>query len=118
LNRFAPGPPGYLLKGDQRTKFWKRFEVQAGGAPMNAQIAKKVLAMFTKIVSPQADYALTEREKEILNLLVSGKPQKQIAEALFLAPFTIATHMKNIYAKLHVHSRSEAVAKALKEHLL
>jgi len=58
------------------------------------------------------------REKEILNLLVSGKSQKQIAEKIFLSPLTIATHMKNIYAKLHVHSRSEAVARALKEHLL
>lgn len=50
--------------------------------------------------------------------MVSGKPQKQIAEKLFLSPFTIATHIKNIYAKLQVHCRGEAVAKALKEHLL
>ena len=60
----------------------------------------------------------TNREQEILNLLVSGKPHKQIAEALFLSSLTIATHMKNIYAKLHVHLRSEAVAKALKERRL
>jgi len=79
---------------------------------------EKVLTMFTHLVAPHADYTLTAREKEILNQLVSGKSQKQIAEKLFLSPFTIATHMKNIYAKLHVHSRSEAVAKALKEHLL
>lgn len=113
------GAAGYLLKSGSTQKIIEAIkEARAGGAPMHAQIAKKVLVMFTKIVSPQADYALTEREKEILNLLISGKPQKQIAEKLFLSPLTIATHMKNIYAKLHVHSRSEAVAKALKERLL
>jgi len=56
--------------------------------------------------------------RRFLNLLVAGKHQKQIADQLFLSPFTIATHMKNLYAKLHVHCRSAAVAKALKEHLL
>jgi len=113
------GAAGYLLKGGSTEKIIAAIkEVQAGGAPMNAPIAKKVLAMFTKIAAPHADYALTEREKEILNLLISGKSQKQLAEKIFLSPLTIATHMKNIYAKLHVHSRSEAVAKALKEHLL
>ena len=93
-------------------------EARDGGAPMNAQIAKKVLVMFTKLVAPHADYALTEREKEILNLLVCGQPLKQIAATLHLSPFTIATHIKNIYFKLQVHSHSKAVAKALKEHLL
>jgi DNA-binding NarL/FixJ family response regulator len=113
------GAAGYLLKGGSTEKIIAAIkEARQGGAPMNAHIAKKVLAMFTKLVSPQADYALTEREKEILNLLVSGKPQKQIAEKLFLSPFTIATHIKNIYVKLQVHSRSEAVAKALKERLI
>ncbi len=113
------GAAGYLLKSGSTDKIIAAIkEVHAGGAPMNAQIAKKVLAMFTKLVSPQADYALTEREKEILNLLVAGKHQKQIAEKLFLSPFTIATHTKNIYAKLQVHCRNEAVAKALKERLL
>jgi DNA-binding NarL/FixJ family response regulator len=113
------GASGYLLKGGSTGNIITAIkEVQAGGAPMNASIAKKVLTMFTKLVVSHADYALTEREKEILNLLVAGKSQKQIAEALFLSPFTIATHTKNIYAKLHVHCRSEAVAKALKEHLL
>jgi len=113
------GASGYLLKGGSTDKILEAIrEVRNGGAPMNASIAKKVLALFTRLVAPHAEYALTAREKEILNLLVAGKHQKQIAEALFLSPFTIATHMKNLYAKLHVHCRSEAVAKALKEHLL
>jgi DNA-binding NarL/FixJ family response regulator len=113
------GAMGYLLKGGSTDKIISAIkEVRAGGAPMNAQIAKKVMTMFTKLVSPYADYALTHREKEILNLLVSGISQKMIADRLFLSPFTIATHMKNIYVKLHVHSRTEAVVKALKENLL
>jgi len=113
------GATGYLVKGGSTDKVIDAIkEVCCGGAPMSAQIAKKVLTMFTHLVAPHADYALTGREKEILGLLVSGKSQKQSAEKLFLSPFTIATHMKNIYAKLHVHCRSEAVAKALKEHLL
>ena len=113
------GANGYLLKGGSTDKIIAAIkEVQSGGAPMNAHIAKKVLTMFTHLVAPHADYALTEREKDILHLLVAGKQQKQIAEKLFLSPFTIATHMKNLYTKLHVHCRSEAVAKALKEHLL
>lgn len=113
------GASGYLLKGSSTGKILEAIrEVRNGGAPMNTHIAKKVLTMFTHLVAPHADYALTEREKEILAHLVAGKSQKEIATALHLSPFTIATHMKNIYTKLHVHCRSEAVAKALKEHLL
>jgi DNA-binding NarL/FixJ family response regulator len=113
------GAAGYLLKSGSTDKIIAAIkEAQAGGVPMNTQIAKKVLTMFTKFAAPQADYALTNREKEILNLLVAGKSQKQIAEQIFLSPFTIATHMKNIYSKLHVHSRSEVVVKALKERLI
>lgn len=85
---------------------------------MNAQIARKVLTMFTKFVTPEADYGLSSREKEILRLCVDGLTKRQIADKLFLAYYTIDTHMKNIYEKLQVHSRTEAVAKALKEKLL
>lgn len=102
------GATGYLLKGGSTEKIIAAIkEVQSGGAPMNAHIAKKVLTMFTHLIAPHADYALTEREKEILALLVAGKSQKQIATALFISPLTIATHMKNIYVKLHVHCRSQ-----------
>ena len=113
------GASGYLLKRVSSEKIIEAIkETQSGGAPMNGQIARKVLTMFTKLVAPQADYALTAREKEILNLLVSGLSQKIIADKLFLSIFTIGTHIKNIYAKLQVHSRGEAVAKALKENLI
>jgi len=113
------GASGYLLKratGEQIVKAIK--EANCDGAPMSAQIARRVLTMFAKLVEPHADYALTVREKEILQFLVSGLSQKMIAEKLFLSPFTIGTHIKNVYAKLQVHSRGQAVAKALKERLI
>lgn len=113
------GANGYLLKNSTPEEIAHAIkEVLGGGAPMNAQIARKVLTMFTKFAVPEADYGLTNREKEILGLLIDGLKKKQIADKLFLAYYTIDTHMKNIYEKMQVHSRSEAVAKALKEKLL
>jgi DNA-binding NarL/FixJ family response regulator len=93
-------------------------EVLGGGAPMSAQIARKVLTMFTKFSVPEADYNLTPQEKKILALCVDGLTKKQIADKLFVAFYTIDTHMKNIYGKMQVHSRGEVVAKALKERLI
>ncbi|RMG66768.1 MAG: DNA-binding response regulator [Calditrichaeota bacterium] len=113
------GAIGYLVKGQTTLKIVESIRVVLdGGAPMNARIARKVLTMFSRFVSPQADYALTRREQEILELLVQGYSQKQMAAQLNLSPLTVATHMKNIYAKLHVHSRTEAVVKALRERLI
>jgi DNA-binding NarL/FixJ family response regulator len=113
------GASGYLLKRISGDKILEAIrDAWEGGAPMNAQIARKVLTMFTSLVAPQANYSLTSREKEILDLLVSGLSQKMIADKLFLSPFTIGTHIKNIYSKMQVHSRSEVVAKALKEKLI
>lgn len=113
------GASGYMLKRLSTGKIVEAIkDVYAGGAPINTQIARKVLTMFSKMVEPQADYALTKRELEILELLVSGLSQKMIAAKLYLSPLTIPTHMKNIYAKMQVHSRTEAVTKALKEHLI
>ena len=113
------GASGYLLKPASGRKIVKAIEsVLQGGAPMNARIARKVLAMFTLFARPKADYGLTDREREILHHLVDGYTQKQIAERLFVSPHTVDTHLRNIYAKLHVHSRSDAVVKALKERLI
>ena len=119
FNAICAGANGYLLKNSTPEEIVHAVkEVVGGGAPMNAQIARKVLTMFTKFSVPEADYGLTNREKEILKLLIDGLTKKQIADKLFLAYYTIDTHMKNIYEKMQVHSRSEAVAKALKERLL
>lgn len=119
FDAICAGASGYLLKTYNSEEIIQAVnEVLRGGAPMNAQIARKVLTMFSKFVVPEADYGLTNRERDILKLLTEGLTKKQIAERLFLAPYTIHTHSKNIYSKLQVHSRSEAVAKALKEKLL
>ncbi len=98
----------------------REIEQAFGGAsPMSPKIARKVLEIFKKHVPPpKADYNLTERELEVLDLLTQGDDHKQIAEKLFLSPFTIRAHLRNIYDKLHVHSKSQAVAKALQERLL
>jgi DNA-binding NarL/FixJ family response regulator len=112
------GASGYLLKSSPAERILEAVdEVLRGGAPMNAQIARRVLDMFSRMTIPKGDYGLTEREKEILRLMVDGLTKKQIADKIFLSYFTIDTHIKNIYTKLQVHTRSGAVAKALKERL-
>ena len=113
------GASGYLLKNAPADSILTAIgEVLSGGAPMNGGIARRVLEMFAKTSAPKSEYGLTQREKEILQLLVEGLTMRQIAEKLFVSYHTIDTHQKNIYVKLHVHSRSGAVAKALKENLL
>lgn len=113
------GASGYLLKRTVADKILDNIrEVQNGGAPMNAQIARKVLHMFSSMVNPKSDYNLTEREKELLQMLINGKTLKKIGEEKNISYFTVTTHMKNIYSKLHVSSMQEAVSKAIKENLL
>jgi len=113
------GASGYLLKSDPAEKIVSSLqEVINGGAPMNAQIARRVFDMFSRLAAPKGDYGLTTREREILQNLVDGHSKKQMAEKLFLSFHTIDMHMRSIYTKLQVHSRSGAVAKALKENLL
>jgi DNA-binding NarL/FixJ family response regulator len=113
------GASGYLLKSSTPEEITRAItDVLGGGAPMNAQIARKVLEMFSKIAAPKGEYHLTEREKEILRFMTEGLTKQAIADKLFLSYFTIDTHMKNIYQKLHVHTRSGAVAKVLKDNIL
>ncbi len=113
------GASGYLLKSSEGDEIIESIqEVMGGGAPMNAQIARKVLDMFSQLTAPKGEYGLTVREKEIIGLMIDGLTKKTIADKLFLSYFTVDTHMKNIYTKLQVHTRSGAVGKVLKEHLL
>ena len=113
------GANGYLLKSSPSEEIIRAIqEVLGGGAPMNAQIARRVLDMFSNLTTPRGDYNLTDREKDILRFMTDGLTKKHIAEKLFLSYFTIDTHIKNIYTKLQVHTRTGAVAKVLKEHLL
>ena len=106
------GAVGYLVKGSN-SKFLLQGirEVFEGGAPMSPSIARQVLTSFT----PQTKSELTERELEVLQKLSNGTNNRQIAEDLFVSTNTIKAHIKNIYKKLHVNSRAEAVSKALKK---
>lgn len=113
------GASGYLLKDSPPEKIIDSIkEVLAGGAPMNMKIAHKVLELFSRFKTKKTDYGLTDREKEILQLLISGLTKQQIADKLFLSFHTVNTHIKNIYHKLHVNTRSGAVSKVYKENLL
>jgi DNA-binding NarL/FixJ family response regulator len=113
------GACGYLVKPASAGRIIDAVETAArGGAPMNALIARKVLTMFMRAARPGSSYGLTEREREILQLLVAANSQKQIARLLDLSPHTVDSHLRHIYAKLHVNSRAGAVAKALQERLL
>jgi DNA-binding NarL/FixJ family response regulator len=119
FDALCAGASGYLLKSASREALLRGLEnVLDGGAAMDAQIARRVLDMFARMATPQADYGLSRREHEILELLVDGHTKQQVADRLALSPHTIDGHVRNIYSKLHVNSRSGAVAKALREHLL
>ena len=109
------GANGYLLKKDSPQKILEAIEaVQKGESPMNGMIASKVLDYFQKQQKKNAALEqtnLTDREKEILQLLIKGNSYKEIASTLFISVETLNSHIKNIYRKLNVHSRSELAAK-------
>ena len=112
------GANGYLLKGTPPKEILEAItEVMNGGAPMSPVIARRVLQSFNIVNSP-SQVNLSPREKIILTELVSGKSYKMIAASLNISFQTVKTHIKNVYDKLHVHSQSEAVAKAIKERLV
>lgn len=117
------GASGYILKNDPPAKLIEAlFDVYNGGAPLSPMVAKKMLGFFSNknviLVSPQsADFQLSVREKELLQLIVNGDNYKTIGEKAFISYETVRTHVKNIYKKLHVTSRSEAVLKAIQHGL-
>ncbi len=107
------GASGYLLKKTPPAKILEAIvELHAGGSPMSSRIARKVVQTF-QATSPSSEEAenLSKREHEILLYLAKGYRYKEIAEALFISIETVRTHLRNIYEKLHVRSRSEAVLK-------
>lgn len=114
------GANGYLLKKTPPGKLLDYItEANSGGAPMSASIATQVLRMFSELHNTKGvDYDLSEREKEVLQLLVNGYSYKMIAAEMFIAIDTVRSHIKKIYEKLHVNSKSEAVAKAFKDKLV
>jgi DNA-binding NarL/FixJ family response regulator len=117
------GASGYILKNDPPHKYLEAInEVYNGGAPMSSTVAKKMLGFFANknivLVAPgNTDYQLSDREKELLKLMVEGHDYKTIAGKAFISYETVRTHVKHIYSKLHVASRSEAVMKAIQHGL-
>jgi DNA-binding NarL/FixJ family response regulator len=107
------GANGYLLKKDTPQKIMGAIEaVQNGESPMNGMIASKVLDFFQQSKTALIDESvLTEREGQILRLLMKGNSYKEIATEIFISVETLNSHVKNIYRKLNVHSRSELAAK-------
>ena len=119
FHAISAGAAGYLHKSSTLDEIISSLKaILIGGVPMNPHIARKILDMFIHLSSATTDYGLTVREKNVLQLLVDGLSKKSIAEKLFVSFHTIDTHLRNVYAKLQVNSRSGAIAKVLKEHLL
>ena len=114
------GASGYLLKNTPPARLLESLrEVADGGAPMSPEVARRVLRLFREFRPPvRASYGLTPQEHELLKLLVDGHHKKTAAAALGISVNTVSFHLKHIYEKLQVHSKTEAVAKALRERLL
>ncbi|HEV8283094.1 MAG TPA: response regulator transcription factor [Chitinophagaceae bacterium] len=111
------GANGYLLKKTDPEKIFEAIrDVVEGGAPMSPSIAKKVIDSFSPSKALN-HYDLTERELEVLKLLTKGHSTKVIADKLNIAFNTVRSHLKNIYAKLHVNCGKEAIAKVLSENI-
>lgn len=116
----SSGANGYILKKTPPGKLLEYIaEAQSGGAPMTSSIATQVLKMFSSMNNEKGeDYNLSDREKQVLQLLVDGYSYKMIAGEMFIAIDTVRSHIKKIYEKLHVNSKSEAVAKAFKDKIV
>jgi DNA-binding NarL/FixJ family response regulator len=114
------GASGYLLKTAPAERIAEAIaDAVAGGAPMSPSVARAVLGRFVELAAPGKNtYELSERERDVLELMTQGLVKKEIADRLTLSPHTVNTHLKNIYVKLHVGTRGAAVAKALKERLV
>lgn len=115
FDAICSGAVGYMLKRTPPVRLLEAIQdANNGGAPMTSSIARKVLQMLPpqkKVL--ETSHNLTEREREILNLLVKGNSYKMIADICFISMDTVRSHIKKIYEKLHVHSQTEAVAKAI-----
>ena len=115
FDALCAGACGYLTKNTPPNRILDALrEAHRGGAPMSTQIARMVVDSFKRTPPP----ALSEREREVLAELCQGKSYKMVADALYISQDTVRTHIRSIYRKLEVNSKSEAVAKALKERLI
>lgn len=120
FNAILAGADGYLLKKTPPAKVISAIEDAAsGGTPMTPFVARRVIEHFKQSAPPPSgDYGLSDREKEILSALVEGMDNREIADKLFISYETVRNHLKHIYEKLHVSSRTQAVSKALNERIV
>ena len=120
FDALCAGASGYLLKNTAPARLLESIqEAVIGGAPMSPEVARRVVRLFREFRPPEsASYHLTPQETELLKLLIEGHYKKTAAREMGISTNTISFHLKNIYVKLQVHSKTEAVAKALREHLV
>lgn len=120
FDALCAGASGYLLKNTAPARLLESIrEATDGGAPMSPEVARRVIRLFREFHPPEsASYNLTAQETELLKLLVEGHYKKTAARAMDISTNTVSFHLKNIYSKLQVHSKTEAVAKALRERLV
>ncbi len=119
LEAIMGGATGYILKQHLTTRLGSAIhEALEGGAPMSPAVARLVLKHLSSQKDKKNHYALTIREKDILQSLTDGNSYKMIAANLGIAQGTVCSHIKNIYEKLGVHSQAEAVSKTLKEGII
>ena len=120
FNALCNGASGYLLKNTPPARLLEALqEVAQGGAPMSPQVAARVVKLFREFRPPEhADYRLTPQETQLLKLLIEGHHKKTAAREMGISFHTVSFHLTNIYQKLQVHSKTEAVAKALRERLV
>ena len=122
FDALCSGACGYLVKKTPPTRLLEAIkDANDGGSPMSSRIARQVITAFKEgknISSDDKDFDLTEREVSVLNLLADGFNYQEIAETLYISVDTVRHHIRNIYKKLHVHSQSEAVAKAIRKKII
>lgn len=119
FSAICAGATGYLLKTSSSEIITKSiYDVLSGGSPMNSSVARKAIDVFSKLHNVAREYGLSNREKEILEQIAQGFGNKHIAEHFNISTHTIDAHLRKIYDKLHVHSRTGAAAKAIKERLI
>ena len=122
FDALCAGACGYLVKKTPPSRLLEAIkEVNDGGSPMSSRIAREVINTFkvgAASLQDDSDYNLSPREKEVLHSLAEGNNYNEIANELFISVDTVRHHIRNIYKKLHVHSRSEAVAKAIRKKII
>jgi len=120
FDALCAGASGYLLKNTPPARLIESLrEAMDGGAPMSPEVARRVVRLFRDFRPPRrASYHLTPQESQLLKLLVEGHHYKTAADVMEISVNTVSFHLKNIYGKLRVHSKSEAVAKAIRERLV